>query len=31
MAKDPSFKKMLVTKAQYEEQGHSICAEKFNI
>lgn len=31
LARDPAFRKFTVTRAQYEEYGHSICADKFDI
>ncbi|XP_014782503.1 actin-related protein 6 [Octopus bimaculoides] len=31
LASDPKFSSMVVTKQQYEEYGHSICADKFNV
>lgn len=31
LASDPKFSSMVVTKQQYEEYGHSICADKFHV
>ena len=31
LAKDSSLKRLLVSRSQYEENGHSICADKFDI
>ncbi|XP_013398165.1 actin-related protein 6 [Lingula anatina] len=31
LAQDPQFKKMVVTKAEFEEHGQEICEEKFDV
>ncbi|KAL5009609.1 hypothetical protein ScPMuIL_011914 [Solemya velum] len=31
LAKDPKFKDMVVTREQYDEHGHAICFEKFDV
>lgn len=31
LSKDNNFQKLLVTKQDYEEFGHSICEEKFDV
>lgn len=31
LASDPKFSSMVVTKQQYDEYGHSICADKFEV
>jgi len=31
LANDPDFDKMVVTKEEFEEYGHSICQEKFDV
>ncbi|XP_063404961.1 actin-related protein 6-like [Mytilus trossulus] len=31
LAKDPQIKKMSVTREEYEENGHNICFEKFDV
>jgi actin-related protein 6 len=30
-AKDPQMKKLAVTKEDYDENGHNICFEKFDV
>ena len=31
LANDPKFNSMCVTRAQFEEHGHAICQEKFDV
>jgi len=31
LANDPNFSSMVVTRAQFEEHGHNICMEKFDV
>ncbi|XP_052811955.1 actin-related protein 6-like [Mya arenaria] len=31
LANDPAFRKLAVTRAEYEEHGHNICMERFDV
>ena len=31
LAKEPRFQQMMVTKDEYDEYGHSICQDKFDV
>lgn len=31
LTKDANFKDMVVTKYEYDEYGHSICQDKFDV